>query len=224
VDNTFLTAVLQQPLELGADLSVYSTTKLIDGHSVALGGAVVTRDKGLLERLAFTRKCTGGVQAPFNAWLTLQGLKTLPLRIAQQSANAETIAQWLKEQPGTIVVHYPGTDDSERAELARRQHRGAHGAVVSFELEGGEVRARRILERVRLCTLVEHVGAIQTLLTHSASMTHAGVAREDRERVGVTQGLLRISVGLEDPRDVIEDLGQAIRASELEVVSCTANV
>jgi len=224
VDNTFLTAVLQRPLELGADISVYSTTKLIDGHSVALGGAVVARDKAFLERLAFTRKCTGGVQAPFNAWLTLQGLKTLPLRIAQQSANAQTIANWLGEQPETLVVHYPGAEQSERAEIARRQHLGAHGAVVSFELEGGEARARRILQHVRLCTLVEHVGAIQTLLTHSASMTHAGVDRVDRERVGVTQGLLRISVGLEDPADVIEDLAQAIRASEPEVVSCTANV
>ena len=223
VDNTFLTAVLQRPLELGADISVYSTTKLIDGHSVALGGALVTRDKALLERLAFTRKCTGGVQAPFNAWLTLQGLKTLPLRIAQQSANAEAVASWLKEQPETLVVHYPGMEQSDQLDIARRQHLGAHGAVVSFELEGGQDRARRLLQHVRLCTLVEHVGAVQTLLTHSASMTHAGVARADRERVGVTEGLLRISVGLEDPRDVIEDLGQAMRASEQEVLSCTTS-
>ena len=185
------------------------------------GTQEIVYNEALLERLRFTRKCTGGVQAPFNAWLTLHGLRTLPLRIAKQSENAESIANWLREQSQTIVVHHPSTTDSGRAKIVQRQHLGGHRAVVSFELEGGESRARRLLQHLRLCTLVEHVGSVQTLLTHPASMTHAGVAREDRERVGVTGGLLRISVGLEDPRDVIDDLEQAIRASEREVEPCT---
>jgi len=213
VDNTFLTPVLQQPLELGADVAVYSTTKFLEGHSTALGGALVTRDAELAEELRFARKCTGGIQAPFPAWLTLLGLKTLPLRIRRQSQSAERIAHWLHEHPQSEVVHYPTAPGSRIADLARRQHLGAHGAVVSFELEGGAPRAREVLRHVRLCRLVEHVGSVETLLTHSASMTHGGVAPEERERAGVTEGLLRLSVGLEDPDSIVADLDQAIRAS-----------
>jgi len=217
VDNTFLTGVLQRPLDLGADFSVYSTTKFIDGHSVALGGAVVGRDGARLEDLRFVRKCTGSIQSPFNAWLTLQGLKTLPLRIRRQSESAAAIAAWLAEHEDVARVHYPTLQD---AALAERQHEGAHGAVVSFELAGGFERARSLLRHVRLCTLVEHVGSVETLLTHSASMTHGGVSPEERAAAGVTEGLLRISVGLEDVSDVIADLSRAIRASAEEVQPC----
>jgi cystathionine beta-lyase/cystathionine gamma-synthase len=216
VDNTFLTGVLQRPLDLGADATVTSTTKLVEGHSVALGGAVVTRDAGLADELRFVRKCTGAIQTPFNAWLTLLGMKTLPLRIVRQSESAAQVAEWLLEQPGVARVHYPTIEDPE---LAARQHRGLHGNVVSFELDGGYERACAVLRRVRLCTLVEHVGSVETLLTHSASMTHGGVAPAARRAAGVSDELLRLSVGLEDPRDVIADLGAAFAASE-EVASC----
>ncbi|MEQ8763738.1 MAG: aminotransferase class I/II-fold pyridoxal phosphate-dependent enzyme [Planctomycetota bacterium] len=223
VDNTFLTPVLQQPLELGADFSVYSTTKFIEGHSVALGGAVVGRDPELLDELRFIRKCTGGVQAPFNAWLTLQGLKTLPLRLQRQSENARILAEWLSVHPDVATCHYPSLHGFAQKRLAGEQHRGAHGAVVAFELDGGAERARGILNAVRLCRLVEHVGSVETLLTHSASMTHGGVAPEEREATGVTEGLLRLSVGLENPLDVCADLQQALEAtSEERSVSCRA--
>lgn len=221
VDNTFLTGVLQRPLDLGADATVTSTTKLVEGHSAALGGAIVTRDSALAEELCFVRKCTGAIQTPFHAWLTLLGLKTLPLRIARQSESAARIVEWLVDHSailGVARVHYPTL---ENAELARRQHHALHGNVISFELDGGYERARATLRHVRLCALVEHVGSVETLLTHSASMTHGGVSPAARRAAGVSEGLLRLSVGLEDPRDVIVDLETAFRASEQkEVASC----
>jgi cystathionine beta-lyase/cystathionine gamma-synthase len=217
VDNTFLTGVLQRPLELGADVSVYSTTKFIEGHSVALGGALVARDPSLLEELRFVRKCTGAIQSPFGAWLTLLGLKTLPLRLARQSESAALIAERLAERPDVVRVHYPTLSDPA---LSARQHRGAHGAVLSFELAGGYERARAVLRHVQLCTLVEHVGSVETLLTHSASMTHGSVPPEERRAAGVSEELLRLSVGLERPEDVLADLERAFERSAEEVASC----
>ncbi len=213
VDNTFLTAVLQQPLELGADLSVYSTTKFIDGHSAALGGAIVARDARLLDRLRFIRKCTGAIQAPFNAWLTAQGLKTLPLRLRRQSETAQQVAEWLTDHPEVNRVHYPTLRPDQEVKIARAQHLGHHGAVVSFEIRGGSVAARRLLRHTQLFRFVEHVGSVESLITHPASMTHADVPREQRERVGVTDGLVRLSIGLEEPRDLIADLDAALRAA-----------
>ncbi len=204
VDNTFLTAVLQQPLELGADCSVYSTTKLIEGHSAALGGAVVSHDVPLLERLRFVRKCTGGIQAPFNAWLTLQGLKTLPLRIRQQSENARAIVSWLVNHPAVTRVYYPSCTRS------RAQHLGHDGAVVAFELRDGLEAARQLAKTVELCRFVEHVGSVETLITHPATMTHADVPKEQRESVGITDGLVRLSIGLESIESIIADLDQAL--------------
>jgi cystathionine beta-lyase/cystathionine gamma-synthase len=224
VDNTFLTGVLQRPLDLGADLTVTSTTKLIDGHSVAPGGAIVTRDQALAEELRFVRKCTGGIQTPFHAWLTLLGLKTLPLRIARQSESAALVASWLRARAGVQRVHYP---TFEQPALAASQHLGAHGNVVTFALAGGSERAVALLRHVRLCALAEHIGSVETLLTHPATMTHAGVAPAARRLAGISDGLLRLSVGLEDPRAVIADLDAAIgaalatgREQRQEVLSC----
>jgi cystathionine beta-lyase/cystathionine gamma-synthase len=211
VDNTFMTPVLQQPLALGADLSVYSTTKFIEGHSAAVGGAIVGCDLALLEHLRFVRKSTGGIQTPFNAWLTLQGLKTLPLRIRRQSATAARVAAWLAERDDVQRVRYPGLASSPQRALADRQHAGHHGAVVSFELSSR--RAAAFQANVRLCRLVEHVGGAETLLTHPASMTHGDVPPEQRRAAGIADGLVRLSVGLEDPRDIIDDLEQALAAA-----------
>lgn len=218
VDNTFLTPALQQPLDLGADVSVYSTTKHIEGHSAALGGAVTSRDEQLLERVRWIRKCTGAIIAPFNSWLTLQGVKTLPLRLERQSQHALHVARWLKSVPGVERVLYPGLDDFPQRELAERQHQGAHGGVVAFEIAGGVPAGRALLNNLSLCRLVEHIGSVETLATHPASMTHADVPREQRERFGLTDGLVRLSVGLEDPGEIIADLDQAI-AKGLEAVN-----
>ena len=217
VDNTFQTAVLQRPLDLGADVSVYSTTKFIDGHSLALGGALVTRDSDLLERVRFVRKCTGAIQTPFNAWATINGLKTLPLRLTRQSQTASTIARWLDDHQAVEVVNYLGLATGADRELAESQHlpglEGAqplHGAVLSFEVRGGVEAARRVAEALELCTLVEHVGSVETLVTHPATMTHADVPIEQRRSCGIADGLLRLSVGLEPAEAVIADLDRAI--------------
>jgi cystathionine beta-lyase/cystathionine gamma-synthase len=209
-DNTFMTPVLQQPLACGAGVSVYSTTKFVEGHSVAVGGALVSRDDELLERLRFVRKSTGGIQTPMNAWLTLQGLKTLPLRIRRQSDTAAQVAAWLGGREDVSRVYYPSPVCGADASLAERQHRGGHGAVVSFELRGGFQTARRFVQRLRLCRLVEHVGSVETLITHPASMTHADVPLEQRRRVGIGDGLLRLSVGLEESEAIIDDLRRAL--------------
>lgn len=217
VDNTFLTAVAQQPLDHGADISVYSTTKFIDGHSAALGGAIVTRDQAVIDRLRFIRKCVGSIQTPHNAWLTLQGLKTLPLRFRRQAETGATIAGWLKNHPQVSRVYYPGEANETERRIAARQHiNGQNGAVVSFELDGGAAAARTFLRHLDLCTLCEHVGSVETLLTHPASMTHADVAPAQRLELGITDGLVRLSVGLEAPDDIIADLSQAIESSVSE--------
>lgn len=217
VDNTFLTPVLQRPLDLGADACVTSTTKLIEGHSTACGGAVTSRDTALLDRVRWLRKCTGGIIAPFNAWLTTRGIKTLPLRVRAQSRSAQRIAEWLAAHPAVAQVNYPGLADFPQASLASRQHlSGLHGAVVSFEVRGGVEAGRRLLEGTRIGCLVEHVGSVETLLTHPATMTHADVPAEQRRAAGLTDGLIRLSVGLEDPDDLIADLDRALAAATAE--------
>lgn len=220
VDNTFQTAVLQRPLDLGADISVYSTTKLIEGHSTACGGAVVSRDEKLLERVRWIRKCTGGIQAPFNAWLTTRGVKTLPLRIRAQSRNAQVVAEALAENPHVLSVNYPGLKGFPQAELAARQHlEGLHGNVISFEVVGGAAAGRRVLEGTSICALVEHVGSVETLLTHPVTMTHADVPPAQRAAAGITDGLIRVSVGLEEPEVIVEELSRAIAAAHSDGVA-----
>ena len=209
VDNTFLTPVLQQPLELGADITVSSTTKFTEGHSAALGGALVSRDETLLQRFRFIRKCTGGIIAPLNAWLTLQGIKTLPLRIRQQSENAVRIAEWLAARPEVTGVNYPGLPDAPQRDLARAQHLGHHGAVLSFDFAAGDQYARRFVTALKHCRLVEHVGSVETLITHPASMTHADLSPAQRQAAGITDGLVRLSVGIEDFRTIIADFETA---------------
>ncbi len=213
VDNTFLTPILQRPLDLSADLCVTSTTKFIEGHSAAVGGAITSRDASLLDRLRFVRKSTGAIQHPLAAWITLQGLKTLPIRLERQCATAERVAAWLASFPGVSRAIHPSLPTYPQRDLADRQHLGAHGAVIAFELDGGAPAARALTERVSLCRLVEHVGSVETLLTHPASMTHADVPARQRGEVGVTDGLLRLSVGLESPEAIIADLGEAIDAA-----------
>ncbi len=217
VDNTFLTPVLQQPLELGADISVYSTTKHIEGHSSALGGAITSRDQQIIDRLRWIRKSTGTIQTPQNAWLTLRGIKTLPLRIREHSRHAAVVANELAADSRIKSVNYPGLDNFPQADLASQQHLGGHGGVISFELHGGYDATCRFLRSVRLCSLVEHIGSVETLLTHPASMTHADVPREQLEAVGLTPGLVRLSVGLEDPQDILADLFSAIDVAVADV-------
>lgn len=219
VDNTFLTPVLQRVLDLGADAAVYSTTKHIEGHSSALGGAVTSRDAGLLELVRFIRKSVGSIQTPHNAWLTLRGIETLPLRLKRHSRSAQRVAEWLASHPAVAGVNYPGLERFAQAELAAVQHVGAagggHGGVLSFEFVEGFEAAREFLRRLRLVKLVEHVGGVHTLATHSASMTHADVPRDQRLAAGIGDGLVRLSIGLEEVEDIIADLAGAIEGAGL---------
>ena len=214
VDNTILTPVLQRPFELGADIVLHSTTKYIDGHNATVGGALVTRDAEIHERLAFLRNAIGAIQSPMNAWLTLQGVKTLPLRMERHCENALRVARVLDEHPRVTRVLDPGLDSVPQRAIARRQHGagGAGGALLAFEVEGGTEAGIRVLNNTRLCALAENLGSAETLITHPASMTHAAVPVEQRLATGITDGLVRLSVGLEDPGDLIADLRRALTA------------
>lgn len=212
VDNTILTPAGLRPLDLGADVSVYSTTKYIEGHNATVGGALVSRDELLLERLRFVRKSVGSIQSPFDAWLTLKGVKTLPLRLRQHSENAQRVAEWLEAHPRVTKVLYPGLRSFPQHALAARQH-ALHSGLLAFEIEGGEAAARRLMEAVEVCSLAENLGAAETLITHPATMTHGDVPRAEREAAGISGGLVRLSVGLENAEDLIADLERALKAS-----------
>ena len=211
VDNTFMTPVLLRPLDLGADVCIQSTTKYVEGHNATVGGVLTTRDTALRERFALIRKTLGTIQSPFEAWLTLQGLKTLPLRIRRHSVNALRVARFLESHPAVRRVFYPGLESFAQHDLACRQHaQGHHGGMLSFELEGGVEAGVKLMNRVRLCSLAENLGAAETLITHPVSMTHGDVPERQRREAGITDGLVRLSVGLEDPLDVIADLRGAL--------------
>ncbi len=210
VDNTLLTPALQRPFDLGADIVLHSTTKFIEGHNATVGGALITRDAELQERLAFARNAIGAIQSPFPAWLTLQGVKTLPLRMARHSENALRIARFLVAHDGVAKIIYPGLESFPQFELVRRQQT-AGGALIAFEVQGGVKAGIRLMNSVRLCALAENLGAAETIITHPASMTHADVPRSQREAAGITDGLVRLSVGLENPIDLIGDLVQALK-------------
>ncbi|HVJ09545.1 MAG TPA: aminotransferase class I/II-fold pyridoxal phosphate-dependent enzyme [Acidisarcina sp.] len=209
VDNTFLTPLLQRPFDLGADISVLSTTKYIDGHNATVGGSLATHDEALLERFRLIRKTVGSIQAPFEAFLTLQGLKTLSARLRIHCENAQVIARWLTAHPFVERVYYPGLESFPQFALAQRQQRGA-GGMLSFELKASAEDTFAVMNALRLCTRAESLGSVETLITHPASATHGDIPKEERDRLGISDRLIRLSVGLEAPEDIIADLDQAI--------------
>lgn len=209
VDNTFLTPYYQQPLELGAHVSLHSTTKYLDGHNATVGGANVAATAELDEKLRFVQNATGSIMSPMVAWLTLQGVKTLSVRMDRQSASAMTIAQYLSGHPAVGEVCYPGLESFAQHELAGRQASG-FGAMLWCELKGGLEAGKALMDNVKLWTLAENLGAVESLITHPVTMTHADVEPEERRRVGLRDGLVRFSVGLEDPEDLIEALDAAL--------------
>jgi cystathionine beta-lyase/cystathionine gamma-synthase len=210
VDNTLLSPALQRPFEFGADVVLHSTTKFIEGNNATLGGALITRDIDLHDHLVFARKAIGAIQSPFPAWLTLQGVKTLPLRMARHSENALRVANFLSNHERVTKVLYPGLESFPQFELAQQQHRGG-GGLLAFEVEGGAAAGVRLMNSVRLCALAENLGAAETIITHPVTMTHADVPPAQRAAAGITDGLVRLSVGLEDPLDLIADLERALK-------------
>ena len=210
VDNTFATPMLQQPIAMGADIVVHSVTKYLNGHSDMVGGALVIKDEGLAEDVAFLQNSAGGIQGPFDAFLVMRGVKTLALRMQAHCANAHRIAEWLSEQDKVARVIYPGLDSHPQKSLAEKQMSG-FGGMVSFDLGGGDLdRARRFLENTHLFALAESLGGVESLVNHPAIMTHGTVPKEKREALGMTDSLIRLSVGIEDVDDLIEDLATAL--------------
>jgi cystathionine gamma-lyase/cystathionine beta-lyase/cystathionine gamma-lyase/homocysteine desulfhydrase len=208
VDNTFASPFVQQPLALGADLVLHSTTKFLNGHSDSVGGIVVARDEAHLEWLRFVQNAEGAILGPLDAWLVLRGTKTLPLRMERHNANALRVAAFLAAHPKVEHVHYPGLPQHPQHELAARQMRG-FGGLVAFRM-GSLERARAVLNHVQLMALAESLGGVETLISHPASMTHGSVPAERRQALGVTDDLVRVSVGVEDIEDLLEDLDQAL--------------
>lgn len=209
-DNTFATPYLQQPLAYGFDIVVHSLTKYLNGHSDMLGGLVVTNNDSYAEKLRFLQKAVGGILSPFDSWLCLRGTKTLAVRMRQHCENAMQVARWLKTQKKVLKVHYPGLEDHPQHSLAKQQMRD-FGGMISFDV-GSLENAARFLRRVRLCALAESLGGVETIITHPATMTHASIPPEQRARIGITDGLVRISVGIEDADDIIADIDQALNA------------
>jgi len=212
VDNTFATPYLQQPLRMGADIVVHSTTKYIGGHSDVVGGAVVVRDEELGARIAFLQNANGGTPGPFDSWLTLRGLKTLAVRMDRHCDNAETIAAWLQAHPRVRKVHYPGLADHPQHELATRQMRRP-GGMVTAVLEGNIENARKFLSTVHAFALAESLGGVESLIEHPAIMTHASIPPDRRAAIGIDDTLVRLSVGIEHIEDLLTDLDQALQAA-----------
>lgn len=210
VDNTFATPYLQNPLELGIDIVVHSATKYLNGHSDMLGGLVVLNDAKIIERLRFIQKSIGGILSPFEAWMCLRGIKTLAVRMDRHNMNAMEVASFLDKHPKVKRVNYPGLVSHAQHRLAKKQMRG-FGGMLSFDL-GSLDRAKRFLKSVRLCALAESLGGVETLISHPATMTHASVPPDLRQEIGVTDGLVRMSVGIEDVEDIIADLKRGLAA------------
>jgi len=211
VDNTFLTPYYQRPLDLGANISIHSTTKYFDGHNATVGGAIIVDDTELDKKVRFVQNATGVIMSPFVAWLTLQGTKTLSIRLDRQSQNAQAVAEFLESHPKVTEVRYPGLPSFPQHDLAKEQASG-FGAMLWFEVEGGVKAGKKLMDSVKLCTLAENLGSVETLITHPVTMTHADVEEAERKRVGITDGLVRLSVGLEDAADLIADLRAALDA------------
>jgi cystathionine gamma-synthase/cystathionine gamma-lyase len=209
VDSTFASPVLQRPLDLGADIVMHSSTKFLGGHSDVLGGALLTSNDALAERLRFHQNAVGAVPSPFDCWLLLRGIKTLEVRVQRQCDNALTIARFLEDHDAVLRVHYPGLERHPGHALAKRQMGGRYGGVVSFEVASAQA-ALTFLERLRVFTLAESLGAVESLAESPALMTHSSIPAAMRDRVGVSDGLIRLSAGIEDVDDLLADLGQAL--------------
>jgi cystathionine gamma-lyase/cystathionine beta-lyase/cystathionine gamma-lyase/homocysteine desulfhydrase len=208
VDNTFMSPFFQQPIALGADMVVHSTTKFLNGHSDGLGGAVICTRQEQAEQLGFVQKAAGAILSPFECWLILRGTKTLAVRMVQHDCNGRRVAEFLAGHKKIKKVFYPGLKDHPQHELAKNQMTG-FGALITFET-GSLANAARMLKRVRVCTLGESLGGVETLMSHPATMTHAALGEKGRAAIGITDGMVRISVGIEDVDDILADLDQAL--------------
>ena len=211
-DNTFATPVLQRPLELGADIVVHSTTKYLNGHSDVVGGVAVTNDSEWAEQLRFLQNATGSVPGPLDCFLVLRGTKTLPIRMARHNENAQAIFSALKREPMVDKVYYPGDPEHPGHEVAKRQMRG-FGGMIAFELQGGITASRAFLETLEIFALAESLGGVESLAEHPAIMTHASVPKAQREALGISDGLVRLSVGIEHIDDLVADLEAAFAAA-----------
>jgi cystathionine beta-lyase len=207
VDNTFCSPYLQRPIELGADIVVHSTTKFLNGHSDSVGGAVISNSDEIAEQIGFLQNAVGAILSPFDSWLVLRGVKTLAVRMKRHEENGMAMANYLVHHPKVKKVYYPGLPNHPQHALAKRQMAG-FGAVISFEL-GSYENAKKFLDRVRLCFLGESLGGVETLISHPETMTHASVPLESRKRLGITPGLVRLSVGIEDIEDLVADVENA---------------
>ncbi len=215
-DNTFASPCLQQPLVLGAEIVIHSTTKYINGHSDVVGGAVITNDGEIQKALGYYQNMAGAVPSPFDCWLTLRGLKTLSVRMQRHQANAMEIATFLRRHSFVELVHYPGLPDHPQHDLAKKQMRG-FGGMVSFQIHGGREEANRFFKSLKVFSFAESLGAVESLACYPAVMTHASIPKERREARGITDGTIRLSVGIEDCEDLINDLNNALDAAQQSV-------
>jgi len=213
VDNTFLSPALQQPLLLGADIVFHSTTKYINGHSDVVGGVLVTKDKALGEELAWWANCIGITGSAFDSFLALRGLKTLPVRMKQHQENAEKVAAFLKNHSAISSVYFPGFEDHPGHDIAKQQQAG-FGSMLSFEIKGGVEAVKKLFANLKLFTLAQSLGGVESLISHPSTMTHAGMEVEAQLEAGITQSLVRISVGIEDIDDIIADLNHGLAVSQ----------
>ena len=209
VDSTFATPVFLRPFEFGADIVMHSTTKYISGHNQLIGGIIITNDEDIHEQMKFVQKTIGAVPSPFDCWLTLIGVKTLHLRMERHASNAQAVAEFLESHPQVEKITYPGLKSHPQYGTAKEQMDGFSG-MISFELKGGIPAGTTVMNNVKLCSLAESLGAVETMITHPATMTHVDVPAEERHARGLSDGLVRISVGIEDPDDIIDDLKQAL--------------
>lgn len=212
VDNTFATPVFQSPLALGADVVIHSTTKYLNGHSDVVGGAIITNNKELADRIHYLQNSTGGVAGAFDSWLVLRGIKTLPLRMKRHDENGRELAGWLEKHPAVEKVLYPGLPSHPQSDVAKRQMKG-FGGMITFFLKGGLAEARKFLETVRVFSLAESLGGVESLVDHPAIMTHASLPPETRKSLGISDSLIRLSVGVEHIDDLRQDLDHALRAA-----------
>jgi cystathionine beta-lyase/cystathionine gamma-synthase len=210
VDNTFMSPYFQQPIALGADMVVHSTTKFLNGHSDGLGGVVVCTTKEQADKLAFVQKAAGAILSPFECWLVLRGVKTLAVRMEQHDRSGRMVADFLVSHKKVKKVFYPGLAEHPQHDLAKQQMSG-FGSMITFET-GSRSNANKMLKRVRVCSLAESLGGVETLISHPATMTHAALGEKGRRKIGITDGLVRISVGIENVEDIMDDLDQALAA------------